>query len=367
MTLPPMEYLPPLGSQPQPQAPLHGAQKYQSDAVAAGYDAEREDDPKWLLEQQIIEGLLDELPDDAIVLDAPVGTGRFFNYYQRRGFRVYGLDLSEQMLTKALQKVTTDEKIFLHQDTLLEVPLPDKSVDAAVNCRITRWLSPDECVKMLMEMQRVARKRVIWTARIANHPHARSLELFEGALQGWRITRNEIGSDMDYRILMAEPVRRMKRGDVLLDLVGENGWKRGAEIGVLDGTAVFFKLLDAWPDLSLIGVDRWASDDQYYGDLTETGKIFKQRAEGYGDRARVLEGNSAEMAAHVDDGSLDFIFIDADHSTEGLLADLAAWRPKVREGGFVLGHDIDWPSVEAAVKQTFGNYKVLPDDVWVAA
>lgn len=361
-----MEYLPPLGSQPQPQAPLHGVEKYQNEAIAAGYDAKREDDPKWSLEQTIIEGLLDDLPDDAVVLDAPVGTGRFFDYYQRRGFKVYGLDLSDKMLNEALRKVTTDGKIFLHQGTLLEVPLPDKSVDAAVNCRITRWLSPEDCGKMLLEMQRVARKRIIWTARIANHPHARSLELFEAALQGWKITRNEIGVDMDYRILMAEPVKRMKRGDVLLDLVRANGWRRGAEIGVLDGTAVFFKLLDGCPDLSLIGVDRWATDDQYYGDLTETGRIFKERAAGYGDRARVLEGNSAAMAAHVDDASLDFIFIDADHSTEGLLADLAAWRPKVRDGGVVLGHDIDWPSVEAAVKHVFGSYKVLPDDVWVA-
>ncbi len=360
-----MQYLPPLGTQ-QSAVPASGAGKYRG-AVATGYDAKRVDDPKWRLEQAIIERLLGELPDGASVLDAPIGTGRFLDYYQRRNFTVYGLDLSDDMLNEALRKVTTDGKVFMHQGTVLEVPLPDNSVDATVNCRITRWLSPQDCQKMLMEMQRVARNRIIWTARISNHKHARSIELFEPALRGWRITRNEIGIDMDYRILMAEPAKRVKRGDVLLDLVRANGWTRGAEIGVLDGTAVFFKLLDGCPDLSLTAVDIWAADNKDYGDLTRIGEDFRRRAWEYGDRARVLKGHSPDMAAHVDDGSLDFIFIDADHSTEALLADLAAWRLKVREGGGILGHDIDWPSVETAVKQVFGDsYEILPDDVWMA-
>lgn len=352
-----MEYLPPASS--------GGAGKYYG-AVASGYDDKRELSPKWLLEQAIIEGMLDDLPDDSVVLDAPFGTGRFLPYYQRRGFTVYGLDLSADMLAEAQKKITTSGKVQRCQGNVLAVPLPDKSVDAAVNCRITRWLSPPECQAMLLEMQRLARHRIIWTARIANHPHARSLALFNAALPGWRITRNEIGADMDYRILMAEPVKRMKRGDVLLDLVRENNWTRGAEIGVLDGSAVFFKLLDACPDLSLIAVDQWSAEDQHYGDLTETGKVFKDRAALYPGRAAVLEGPSAAMARMVEDGSLDFIFIDADHSEEAVLADIAAWRPKVREGGVILGHDIDWRGVKAAVEQSFSSYDVLPDDVWAA-
>ena len=357
-----MEYLPPIQQSPQMTA---GANKYHG-AIASDYDARREQSPKWQLEQDIIEALLDELPDGSTVLDAPIGTGRFLDYYQRRDFNVYGLDLSADMLNQAQGKVTTADKVKLAQGNVLQVPLPDKSVDVAVNCRITRWLSPQDCQKMLAEMQRIARRRIIWTARIANHPHARTLELFQAALNGWQISRNEVGADMNYRILAAEPVKRKKRGDVLLELALANGWKRGAEIGVLDGQAVYFKLLNGVPDLSMIAVDRWASDDPYYGDLTETGGIFMEAAAAFGDRARVLHGTTVEMAARVEDGSLDFVFIDADHTTEAVLADIAAWWSKIRKGGAILGHDIDWPSVQIAVKQAFGDYETLPDDVWMA-
>jgi hypothetical protein len=57
---------------------------------------------------------------------------------------------------------------------------------------------------MFREMQRISRQRIIFTARVANHPHARTIDLFESALMdGWKITRNEVGVDMDYYIVMA--------------------------------------------------------------------------------------------------------------------------------------------------------------------
>jgi hypothetical protein len=59
---------------------------------------------------------------------------------------------------------------------------------------------------MLREMQRLTRQRIIWTARVANHQHARTVELFEAALDGWKITRNEAGYVTDYRVLEARPV-----------------------------------------------------------------------------------------------------------------------------------------------------------------
>jgi ubiquinone/menaquinone biosynthesis C-methylase UbiE len=94
---------------------------------------------------------------------------------------------------------------LVHGD-VREIGLPDKSVDAAVMCRLSRWLSPEDCQAAMRQLQRVTTKRIIWTARVANHVHARSVDLFEQALDGWRITRNEAGSDIDYRVMMAEPV-----------------------------------------------------------------------------------------------------------------------------------------------------------------
>ena len=50
------------------------------------------------------------------------------------------------------------------------------------------------------------------------------------------------------------------------------------------------------------------------------------------------------------DGSLDFVFIDASHDSPDVVRDVTAWWPKVKPGGILAGHDIDWVSVQAALK-----------------
>jgi predicted O-methyltransferase YrrM len=37
----------------------------------------------------------------------------------------------------------------------------------------------------------------------------------------------------------------------------------------------------------------------------------------------------------------DFVFLDADHSYEGCKADIAAWAPKIKPGGWLGGHDYE--------------------------
>ena len=56
---------------------------------------------------------------------------------------------------------------------------------------------------------------------------------------------------------------------------------------------------------------------------------------------RILEGDSAEMAALVKDKTLDVCFIDADHRYSKVSLDIAAWLPKIRPGGIIGGHDFD--------------------------
>lgn len=198
-----MEYLPPVAAT-QPQLPQHGAGKYHGQ-VAAGYDAKRMNDPKWTCEQRIIEEWLGELPDGATVLDAPMGTGRFMDICARKKFQLFGLDRQGDMLQQALIKAKAIGYDFKFKvGNVLETGMPDKSVDATLNIRITRWLSPDENVLLMKEMQRISRSKIIWTARVYGSPVARSVELFESALDGWRITRNEAGVDLAYRILCAE-------------------------------------------------------------------------------------------------------------------------------------------------------------------
>lgn len=183
-----------------------GADKYHG-PVAEGYDAKREGSLKWQIEQRVIEEMLTDkqLPVGSWVLDIPCGTGRFFKCYHDRGFIIRGMDKSADMLRQASSKVVDPMKAKLDLGDVRRLELWDKSVDVSVMCRLTRWLEPADCVLALNELQRVTRKKIISTWRVRNHPHARSYELINSALNGWKISRDEAGVDMDYRIIEMRP------------------------------------------------------------------------------------------------------------------------------------------------------------------
>jgi len=56
------------------------------------------------------------------------------------------------------------------------------------------------------------------------------------------------------------------------------------------------------------------------------------------NRRTIIHGDSVEASHLFDDGVLDFVFIDAMHTYEGVRRDLI-WCEKVRPGGLVCGHD----------------------------
>jgi predicted O-methyltransferase YrrM len=53
--------------------------------------------------------------------------------------------------------------------------------------------------------------------------------------------------------------------------------------------------------------------------------------------------------------SLDWVFIDASHDYENVLADINAWYPKVKKGGIISGHDFPHGPVRQAVTEKLKN------------
>ena len=54
---------------------------------------------------------------------------------------------------------------------------------------------------------------------------------------------------------------------------------------------------------------------------------------------RFIRKSSMEAVQDFKDESLDFIYIDANHSFPYVMNDIVEWSKKVRPGGFVSGHD----------------------------
>jgi len=130
----------------------------------------------------------------------------------------------------------------------------------------------------------------------------------------------------------------------------------GAEVGVWTGKCCS-RLLAIFPLLRLYLVDRWCpppAGDSYcdsgaqmagYDRTVYDNALAQTRSKcaPYARRCTYLIGDSVAMAERVAGGSLDFCFIDGDHSYTGCLRDIRAWAPKVKEGGWLCGHDYDHP------------------------
>lgn len=70
--------------------------------------------------------------------------------------------------------------------------------------------------------------------------------------------------------------------------------------------------------------------------------------------ATVLREDSATAAARFADGSLDLVFIDADHQYDAVLRDLEAWWPKISPTGRIAGHDYSAEIEKRFAKPRYG-------------
>jgi len=120
---------------------------------------------------------------------------------------------------------------------------------------------------------------------------------------------------------------------------------KGVEIGVLRGdySKIILErwhggqlyLIDAWRHLDSY-VDMNGQDDKYHYDcLIQTCENIKP----WQNRAHIIRMDSAASANMFPDEHFDFVYIDADHSYEGVVRDMKAWWPKVKKGGLFCGDD----------------------------
>jgi hypothetical protein len=132
------------------------------------------------------------------------------------------------------------------------------------------------------------------------------------------------------------------RGD-LPAFFSENGYQKGIEVGVYRGDYSNC-IVNGWKGILYL-IDGWKHLEHYQDtcnvtDLSheENYQYVKQRFSG-NDNVIIIRKLSHEAVLDFADGSLDWIYIDANHAYEAVKGDLEIWYPKVRSGGTISGHD----------------------------
>jgi predicted O-methyltransferase YrrM len=109
------------------------------------------------------------------------------------------------------------------------------------------------------------------------------------------------------------------------------------EIGTLRGGTLFLFSNIAHEEATLISVDL----QQYPLQSRLIRSIFKKKQKIF-----LIQGDSHDIEtlkkikAILKDNKVDFLFIDGDHSYEGVKKDFEMYSPLVRKGGIIAFHDI---------------------------
>ena len=81
-------------------------------------------------------------------------------------------------------------------------------------------------------------------------------------------------------------------------------------------------------------------------------------------RVRPVRLPSVQAALYLEPIKFDMVFIDGSHDYESVVEDIKAWKPMVRSGGIICGHDRGYPPVTNAILDTLGN-PGGETDIWV--
>jgi hypothetical protein len=105
-----------------------------------------------------------------------------------------------------------------------------------------------------------------------------------------------------------------------------------------------------------------------HGDGTVAGSLHRNIVScGFADKVRLLICDSISAAEFFTDESVQWVHLDARHDYESVLADIAAWRPKVSHGGWLSGDDFDegqWPGVVGAVTDSLEDAHRWSTNQW---
>lgn len=146
------------------------------------------------------------------------------------------------------------------------------------------------------------------------------------------------------------------RGPFLSKMIDAMQLKNGVELGTDKGKFAQ-EIMNGSTLKTLCCIDCWLDD---YCHVKEGGSRYKEamsRLDSFikSERVKIIHKYSVEAASDFADNSIDFIYIDSDHSLFGIAIDLMVWTPKVKIGGLISGHDYNDLNAETGMVGALGN------------
>jgi len=125
------------------------------------------------------------------------------------------------------------------------------------------------------------------------------------------------------------------------------GRKRAVEIGVYEGVTTGTIAAALPPDATLFGIDPFIAGRI---GICWGKPIARREARRGKPKCKVvfIEEFSPAAAAKIE-GTFDFVFIDGDHSLDGITQDWQDWAPRLDEDGIIALHDTVVPAHNAGV------------------
>lgn len=138
------------------------------------------------------------------------------------------------------------------------------------------------------------------------------------------------------------------------------------------------EIINSGKNIKLDVIDTWRGNDsseyqegQWGYHLTidnDTYDKFIENMSPVAGHYKAIQMDSVEASKLYEDGSLDFVFIDGAHDYKYVRADIDAWLPKVKSGGYIGGHDYvagQHEEVVRAVDEVFGDDKKVYNVTWL--
>jgi len=184
----------------------------------AGRYESRRKSKRWAAEAEAFEYFYESINPQS-VLDCPVGTGRWFYVYRGNGASVFGVDISQNMLSEAAEKIPRGANIRLERADVLDPVKPSPlghGYDLIVCSRFVYWLRPHELAIMLRKFQDTGAPLLLAGAKVAREDLPRAKQSgFGGLIRSLDRLRARF-----YRTV----VKQVYRDSSLLEIFKENDW-----------------------------------------------------------------------------------------------------------------------------------------------